>query len=282
MTTEQTTVAASTTPQPPDLRAIKGRQQQTWSAGDYARVGNTILLAAELLCEAVDLRGGQRVLDVAAGSGNAALAAARRFADATATDYVPALLDEARRRAAAEGLSLAFQEADAEDLPFPEASFDVLLSTFGAMFAPDHEQVARELLRVCRPGGKIGMTNWTPEGFLGDFFRTMGRHVPPPAGVRSPMLWGVEDHLRALFGESLSELTVTRRHFVFRQRSPRAWIDYFRTYYGPTLKAFASLDAARQDALVADLEALIARHNGADDGTMVVRAEYLEVVATRR
>jgi len=265
----------------PDLRAVKGRQQATWSAGDYARVGNIILLTAELLCEAVDLRGGQRVLDVAAGSGNAALAAARRFAEVTATDYVPALLEEARKRAVVEGLSLTIQEADAEQLPFPDASFDVVLSTFGAMFAPDHEQVARELMRVCRPGGKIGMTNWTPEGFLGDFFRTMGKHVPPPAGVRSPMLWGSEEHLRNLFGEAVN-LNVTRRIFVFRQRSPRAWIDYFRTYYGPTLKAFESLDEARQGPLVADLEALIARHNIADDGTMIVHAEYLEIVATRR
>lgn len=271
----------TTTATTPDLRAIKGRQQLTWAAGDYARVGNVILISAELLCEAVDIRGGQRVLDVAAGSGNAALAAARRFARVTATDYVPALLDEARKRAAVEGLDLAFQEADAEALPFPDASFDVVLSTFGAMFAPDHEQVARELARVCRPGGKIGMVNWTPEGFLGDFFRTMGKHVPPPAGVRSPMLWGSEGHLRALFGDAVA-LTTTRRMFVFRQASPRAWIDYFRTYYGPTLKAFAALDEAGQGRLIADLEETIARHNVADDGTMVVPAEYLEVVAVRR
>ena len=282
VTTQMTTVTIPTPAPAPDLQAIKGRQQATWSAGDYARVGNVILLTAELLCEAVDLRGGQRVLDVAAGSGNAALAAARRFADVTATDYVPALLEEARKRAAAEGLTLAFQEADAERLPFPDASFDAVLSTFGAMFAPDHEQVARELLRVCRPGGKIGMTNWTPEGYLGDFFRTMGRHVPPPAGLRSPMLWGSEDHLRRLFGDGVSDLAVTRRLFAWRQRSPRAWIDFFRAYYGPTLKAFASLDGARQDQLVADLEALIQRHNVAGDGTMVVHAEYLEVVAVRR
>lgn len=268
--------------QAPDLEMIKGRQQKTWSAGDYARVGNIILITAELLCEAVDVRGGQRVLDVAAGSGNAALAAARRFADVTATDYVPALLDEARKRAAIEGLDLAFQEADAEHLPFPDASFDVVLSTFGAMFAPDHDQVARELLRVCRPGGKIGMVNWTPEGYLGDFFRAMGQHVPPPAGVRSPMLWGSEEHLRRLFGDGVSDLAMTRRTFALRQRSARAWIDYFRTYYGPTLKAFESLDGARQEQLTADLETLIARHNAADDGTMVVHAEYLEVVATRR
>ncbi|MFN8541382.1 MAG: methyltransferase domain-containing protein [Thermomicrobiales bacterium] len=280
MVTTATTTAA-TGAQAPDLQAVKGRQQVTWSAGDYSRVGNIILITAELLCEAVNIRAGQRVLDVASGSGNAALAAARRFADVTSTDYVPALLEEGRKRAEAEGLPLAFQEADAENLPFADASFDIVLSTFGAMFAPDHERVARELARVCRPGGTIGLTNWTPEGFLGDFFRTMGKHVPPPAGVRSPMLWGSEGHLRALFGDAIAELTVTRRMFVFRQRSPRAWIDYFRTFYGPTLKAFASLDAAGQERLTADLEAMIQGHNIADDGTMEVHAEYLEVVAVR-
>jgi len=266
----------------PDLQAIKGRQQQTRSAGDYARIGNTVLITAEILCETVDVHSGQRVLDVASGTGNAALAAARRFCDVTATDYVPALLDGGRTRAVAEGLPITFQEADAEHLPFPDASFDVVLSTFGAMFAPDHEQVARELLRVCRPGGKIGMTNWTPEGYLGDFFRTMGQHVPPPAGVRSPMLWGTEAHLRGLFGADSGELRLTRRMFVFRQRSPRAWIDYFRAYYGPTLKAFESLDGAGQDRLIADLEALIERHNVSGDATMIVPAEYLEVVVARR
>jgi SAM-dependent methyltransferase len=266
----------------PDLQAVKGKQQVTWSAGDYSRIGNVILITAELLCEAVDVHGGQQVLDVASGSGNAALAAARRFCDVTSTDYVPALLEEGRKRAIAEGLPLRFQEADAEHLPFEDGSFDVVLSTFGAMFAPDHQQVARELVRVCRAGGKIGMTNWTPEGFLGDFFRTMGKHVPPPAGVQSPMLWGSEAYLHGLFGDNLSNLTLTRRIFVFRHRSPGAWIDYFRTFYGPTLKAFQSLDGPNQERLVADLEALIARHNVSGDDTMVVPAEYLEVVAVRR
>jgi SAM-dependent methyltransferase len=279
VTTESTTIA--TPAQTPDLKAVKGRQQVTWSSGDYSRVGNIILITAELLCEAVNPRAGQRVLDVASGSGNAALAAARRFCDVISTDYVPALLDEGRKRAEAEGLPLAFQEADAENLPFDDASFDVVLSTFGAMFAPDHERVASELARVCRPGGKIGMTNWTPEGFLGDFFRTMGKHVPPPAGVRSPMLWGSEGRLRAIFGDAIGELAVTRRMFVWRQPSPRAWIDYMRTFYGPTLKAFESLDGAAQERLVADLEAMIAGHNVATDGTMEVHAEYLEVVAVR-
>lgn len=268
--------------QTPDLQAVKGRQQVTWSAGDYSRIGNVILITAELLCEVMDLHSGQQVLDVASGSGNAALAAARRFCDVTSTDYVPSLLEEGRKRAEAEGFPMRFQEADAEALPFEEASFDVILSTFGAMFAPDHQRVARELVRVCRPGGKIGMTNWTPEGFLGDFFRTMGKHVPPPAGVQSPMLWGSEAHLQRLFGDDVSELRLTRRMYTFRQRSPRAWIDYFRTYYGPTLKAFQSLDGAAQDVLIADLEALIARHNASGDETMVVHAEYLEVVAVRR
>jgi ubiquinone/menaquinone biosynthesis C-methylase UbiE len=279
---EQNTAMHPIPPPLTDLQVIKGRQQVTWSAGDYARIGNTILLTAELLCEAVDLRSGQQVLDVASGTGNAALAAARRFCDVIATDYVPELLEQARVRAEVDGLPLGIQAADAEQLPFPDASFDVVLSTFGAMFAPDHEQVARELVRVCRPGGKIGMTNWTPEGFLGDFFRTMGEHVPPPAGVRLPMLWGSESHLRQLFGESVFELAVTRRTFAFRHHSARSWVDYFRTYYGPTLKAFDALDAARQERLITDLEALTARHNVSDDGTMVVPAEYLEVVAVRR
>ena len=282
LTTSATPMATPTAAATPDLKAIKGRQQATWSSGDYSRVGNTLQIMAELLCEAVDLRAGQRVLDVASGSGNAALAAARRFADVVASDYVPALLEEARARASADGLPMAFEVADAEQLPYPDASFDAVLSTLGAMFAPDHEQTARELLRVCRPGGKIGLVNWTPEGFLGDFFRTMGQHVPPPAGVRSPMLWGSEAHLRAIFGDGIAALTATRRMFVFRQRSPRAWIDYMRTFYGPTFKAFEALDSDGRQALIADLEGLIARHNVADDGTMAVPAEYLEVVATRR
>ncbi len=266
----------------PNLVAIKGRQQLTWGAGDYTRVGNVLVITAEQLCEAIDLHAGQRVLDVASGSGNAALAAARRFCDVTATDYVPALLADGRKRAEADGLTIAFQEADAEQLPFPDASYDVVLSTFGAMFAPDQPQVARELLRVCRPGGKIGMVNWTPEGYLGDFFRTMGKHVPPPAGVRSPMLWGNEDRLRELFGDGVAELTMTRRMFAFRFPSPIFWIDYFRTHYGPTLKAFESLDAPGRERLTADLTALIGRHNTSGDATMVVPSEYLEVVAVRR
>ena len=190
---------------------MKSRQQATWSSGDYAVIGTTLAITGELLCEAVDLRPGQRVLDVAAGNGNATLAAARRWADVTSTDYVAALLERGRARAAAERLPVTFQEADAEDLPFADGSFDVVLSVFGVMFTPNQEQAAQELLRVCRPGGKIGLANWTPDGFIGHVFRTIGKYVPPPPGVKPPALWGTEQRLRELFGDGIAELTVNRR-----------------------------------------------------------------------
>ena len=269
-------------PQTPDFVAIKGRQQQTWASGDYSSVGTTLVIVAEQLCEAVDLRPGQRVLDVATGSGNAAIAAARRFCEVTGIDYVPALLERARERAAAERLTVTFQEGDAEQLPVPDGSFDVVLSTLGAMFAPDQERTARELLRVCRPGGTIGMANWTPEGWIGQMFRVNGRHVPPPAGLKGPPLWGTEARLRELFGDGISSLEVTRRHFVFRYRSVAHWLDFFRSYYGPTQKAFEALDPAGQEALARDLTDLALRFNRSGDETMVVPSEYLEVVATRR
>jgi SAM-dependent methyltransferase len=265
----------------PDLAAVKGRQQRMWASGDFAQIGATITIVGETLCEAVDLRAGQRVLDVAAGAGNAALAAARRFADVTAADYVPALLERGRERAAGERLPVTFVEGDAEALPFPDASFDVVLSTFGVMFAPDQPRAARELLRVCRPGGTIGLANWTPEGWLGDIFRATARHVPPPAGVASPLLWGSEARLRDLFGDGVAELRATRRYFNFRYPSPEDWLAFFRDYYGPTVSAFAALDAAGQAALASDLLEAVAHHNRADDGTMVVPGEYLEVVAIR-
>ena len=265
-----------------DLNAIKARQQATWSSGDYAVIGTTLAITGELLCEAVDLRAGQQVLDVAAGNGNATMAAARRWADVTSTDYVPALLERGRAKAEAERLSVRFQEADAEDLPFADASFDVVLSVFGVMFTPNQEQAAGELLRVCRPGGKIGLASWTPEGFIGNLFRTIGKHVPPPAGVKPPALWGTEARLRELFGDGIAHLEVNRRMFTFRYHSPAHWIDIFRSYYGPTLKAFAALDAAGQAALAADLTELIERFNRGGSDTMLVPSEYLEVVATRR
>jgi ubiquinone/menaquinone biosynthesis C-methylase UbiE len=266
---------------PADLVAVKSRQQATWSSGDYAVIGTTLSITGEMLCEAVDLRAGQRVLDVAAGNGNATMAAARRWADVTSTDYVPALLERGRARAAAERLPVVFQEADAEQLPFADGSFDVVLSVFGVMFTANQEQAASELLRVCRPGGTIGMANWTPDGFIGHVFRTIGKHVPPPAGVKSPALWGTEQRLRELFGNEIAELKLTRRHFVFRYRSPAHWLEVFRTYYGPALKAFGALDAAGQADLAHDLTELLQRFNSGGD-TLAVPSEYLEVVATRR
>jgi ubiquinone/menaquinone biosynthesis C-methylase UbiE len=272
----------TTTQAQPDLIAVKSRQQATWSAGDYAVIGTTLQITGELLCEAVDLRAGQRVLDVAAGNGNATLAAARRWADVTSTDYVAALLEQGRARAAAEHLPVTFQEADAENLPFAAGSFDVVLSVFGVMFTPNQERAAQELLRVCRSGGTIGLANWTPESFIGNVFRTIGKHVPPPAGVKSPALWGTEGRLRELFGDGIADLKITPRYFVFRYRSAQHWIDVFRTYYGPVLKAFAALDVAGQAALAADLAELLERFNRGGAETLTVPSEYLEVVATKR
>jgi SAM-dependent methyltransferase len=265
----------------PDLSAIKQRQQATWAAGDFGIIGTTLQIVGETLCEAVDLRAGERVLDVAAGNGNASLAAARRFADVTSTDYVPGLLEDGRRRAAGDRLAITFREADAEALPFGDGSFDVVLSTFGVMFAPDHARAAGELARVCRPGGRIGLASWTPDGFLGALFRTIGRHVPPPAGVASPMSWGSEPHLHALFGASAARIDVVRREFAFRYVSPEHWLDVFRRFYGPTHKAFASLPAPAAAELEADVLDLLRRQNRDGARSLVVPAEYLEVVITR-
>jgi ubiquinone/menaquinone biosynthesis C-methylase UbiE len=267
---------------PPNLEQIKGRQRATWGSGDYAVVGTTLQIVGENLCEALDLRAGQTVLDVAAGNGNVSLAAARRWCAVTSTDYVGALLERGRARAAAEGLDLTFREADAEALPFPDGSFDAVVSTFGVMFTPDQDKAAAELARVCRPGGKIGLANWTPDGFIGQLFKTIGRHVPPPAGVKSPALWGTRDRIAELFGRSAAAIAAEPRQFTFRYRSPAHFIDVFRTFYGPALKAFAALDEAGREALTADIGALISRFDRADDGTMIVPSEYLEVVITRR
>jgi len=264
----------------PDLTAIKARQQLAWSAGDYAIVGTTLQIVGESLCEAADLRAGQRVLDVAAGNGNASLAAARRWCEVTATDYVPALLDRARTRAGADGLAIEFRQADAESLPFDDASFDAVLSTFGVMFTPDQERAAQELARVCRPGGKIGLANWTPGSMIGELFKLIGRYVPPPAGLKSPALWGTEERLRELFGDQVSAIAATRKHFAFRYRSARHWLDTFRTYYGPMVKAFAAVPADRQGELERDLIALAQRYNRGGEGTLIAPSEYLEVVAT--
>ncbi|WP_208277370.1 class I SAM-dependent methyltransferase [Massilia oculi] len=265
----------------PDLAAIKQRQQATWASGDFAVVGVTLQIVGELLAEAVDVRAGERVLDVAAGNGNATLAAARRFARVTSTDYVPALLEKGRARAAAEGLAIDFREADAEALPFADASFDVALSTFGVMFAPDQARAAAEIRRVVRPGGRIGMANWTPEGFIGQLFKAVGKHIPPPAGLASPLLWGNEDHVRQLFGADALQARITRRMFNFRYASPTHWVHVFRDYYGPLNRAFAALAPSAADALEQDLLALIDRFNTAGPDSMVAPAEYLEIVLTR-
>jgi ubiquinone/menaquinone biosynthesis C-methylase UbiE len=265
-----------------DLAVVKSRQQATWSSGDYAVIGTTLSITGELLCEAVDLRPDQRVLDVAAGNGNATLAAARRWGNVTSTDYVPALLERGRIRASAERLPVTFREADAEALPFDDGSFDVVLSVFGVMFTPNQEQAAQEMLRVCRSGGKIGLANWTPDGFIGHVFRTIGTYISPPAGVKPPALWGTEQRLNELFADGISQLTTTRRMFTFRYRSAEHFLDVFRTYYGPVLKAFAALDTAGQANLARDLTELIERFNQAGAGTLAVPSEYLEVVATRR
>ncbi len=265
-----------------DLVALKARQQAAWSSGDYAVVGTTLQIVGEQLCETLDLHAGQKVLDVAAGNGNVTLAAARRWCDVTSTDYVPALLARGKTRAAADGLTIAFQEADAEALPFDANSFDAVVSTFGVMFTPNQDQAAAEMLRVCKPGGKIGMANWTPEGFIGQLFKTLGKYLPPPAGVRSPAQWGTRTRINEMFGPKAKSIDAEPRDFVFRYRSPEHFVDLFKTYYGPMLKAFAALEEPKQKALRADLIALIGTMNKAADGTVAVPSEYLEVVITKR
>lgn len=262
----------------PDLAAIKQRQQSVWASADFAVIGVTLQIVGESLAEAVDIRAGERVLDVAAGNGNATLAAARRFAEVTSTDYVPALLDKGRERARAEGLAVQFQIADAEQLPFEDGSFDVVLSTFGNMFAPDHHRSASEMLRALRDGGRIGLANWTPDGFIGRLFKVIGAHVPPTAGLKSPALWGTEPYIVELFGAQAAHIHCARRYFNFRYRSAAHWLQVFRDFYGPTHKAFAALDGMAQQALERDIIALLEQMNIAGATSLVVPAEYLEVI----
>jgi ubiquinone/menaquinone biosynthesis C-methylase UbiE len=271
----------NTTVEAVDLGAVKTRQQAAWSTGDYAVVGTTLQIVGECLCEALDLRAGVKVLDVAAGNGNATLAAARRWCDVTSTDYVPALLEAGRRRALAEGHLVTFREADAETLPFADGSFDAVVSTFGVMFTPDQERAARELARVCRPGGRIGLASWTPESFVGEVFKIIGGYIPPSAGVKSPALWGTEPRIDELFAGRAREIWFKKREFVFRYRSPMHWIEVFRTYYGPLTKAYGALDGDGQAALTRDLLALIEQRNRSRDRSLVLPSDYLEVVIER-
>jgi SAM-dependent methyltransferase len=265
-----------------DLTALKLRQQAAWSSGNYAVVGTTLQIVGEQLCETLDLRAGAKVLDVAAGNGMVTLAAARRWCKVTSTDYVPALLEQGRARAAAEGFSIEFMEADAENLPFENETFDTVLSTFGVMFTPNQDRAAAELLRVCKPRGQIGLANWTPEGFIGQVFKTLGKFLPPPAGAKSPALWGTRARLTEMFGAASGSIKAENRVFNFRYRSPEHFLSVFETFYGPIHKAFAALDQQRQIELRNDLHALIVRMNRATDGTMIVPSEYLEVAITKK
>lgn len=268
--------------QAPDMAAVKERMHKVWTSGDYARIGNPLVLIGELLVEAADVRAGDRVLDVATGTGNTAISAARRFCEATGMDLASENIEHARRRAEAEGMNITFEVGDAEDLTYPDAHFDVVLSTLGVMFCPDQEQTASELLRVCRPGGKIGLANWTPDGFIGQMLKTVGGHVPPPPGIKPPTLWGTEERLRELLGDVVSSLETTRRTYNFRYPSAEHFVGWFREYYGPTVRAFGALDESGQEALASDLKALLDERNVSGDGTLVVPSDYLEAVTTKR
>jgi len=261
------------------LEAIKRKQQTAWASGDYSVIGITLQIVGEMLCEAVDLQAGQKVLDVAAGNGNATLAAARRWTEVTALDYVPSLLERARDRAIAERLAITFREGDAENIPFPDGWFDVVLSTFGVMFSPNQERAAQELMRVCAPGGKIGLANWTPDGFIGQLFKIIAKYVPPMPGVKSPSLWGTPQRLIELFGTN-STIQTKRQHFVFRYRSAEHFLEIFRNYYGPLLKAFAILDIENQQNLKQDILRLLRTFNGSTD-KLAVASEYMEIVVSK-
>ncbi len=269
-------------PDNPTPHPVKERQQRAWASGDYAVFGAALTIISELLCEAADLRPGERVLDVATGSGNAALAAARRYCEVTGTDYVPALLEKGRERAAVEGLTIDFREGDAEELPFPNASFDVVLSSVGAMFAPDQEKVAEELVRVCRPGGRICLANWSPGSFAGELGSLFGSYSPKAPGLLPPTLWGSEERLQELLGEGTETIRTVPRTFTFRYPSVERYLDILREYLGPTRETFRALGRENQERLTRDVEELVGRFNRSGDGTMVVPSDYLEVIAIRR
>ncbi len=272
----------ATTIPAPDLAAVKARQQATWASGDYSAVATRIQVVAELLCDAADLRPGDRVLDVATGSGNAAIAAARMGCDVTGIDYVPRLLARGRERAAAERLPVRFRDGDAEDMPVPDGAFDAVTSVFGVMFAPDHQRAAAEMLRVCRPGGTIALAAWTPDGFIGGLLRALTRYVPPPAGLRSPLLWGTGDHVRSLLGGEVTEVALRERTFTWRFASPGDFVSFFATNYGPTLKVFEAVPERARPDLVSDLHELAAAGDRRRDGrTLAIPSTYLELTARR-
>lgn len=275
------TLGETAPPEQPDFHRVKAGQQQTWKAGDYQEIGTRIVLPSEILVEAMGIRSSHKVLDVASGTGNAALAAARRFCDITSTDFVPEMLERGRIRAKAEGLSIIFEEADAENLPYPEDTFDVVLSVFGVMFAPDHTRAAREILRVCRPGGRIGLVSWTPEGLNGRQSQTIARYAPPAPGILPPVLWGTESHIQGLFGEGACDMTFHHRHVTYCYPSPEFQLNFLRTHFGPYITAFAGLDEERQAGLVAEMIANINEFNEADDGTVLFRAAYLEAIVEK-
>jgi ubiquinone/menaquinone biosynthesis C-methylase UbiE len=265
-----------------DLAAVGQIQQKVWSEGDFSIVATVVMMGAEQLAEALDIVPGDRVLDVACGSGNGAIAAARRaWGNTVGVDFVPALLERGRERAAAERLDIDFVEGDASDLPFEDGEFDVVMSIYGAMFAADQEKTAAELLRVCKSGGRIGMANWVPDGFVGEMFMTTAKHAPPPPGVKPPVLWGTEERLRELFGDGISDLRVERRTSVQRFRSADHWLEIFRTYFGPTKVAFERVGADGEEALEADIRELLGRYNRAGDRALVIESDYLQVVADR-
>lgn len=266
----------------PDYAAIKTKQNAAWASGDYAKVGVTLQIAGEELAETMDMAPDTKILDVAAGNGNATLAFARRFCKVTSTDYVGTLLESGKARADVEGHEIQFQVADAENLPFDDAAFDAVVSTYGVMFTPNQQQSAGEMIRVCRSGGKVGMANWTPDSFIGHLFKTLGKHIAPPAGVKSPGLWGSREWIEEHFGPQSNSVSYTLKNFIFRYRSPEHFVDYFRTYYGPMQKAFLALDAGGQEALAQDMHTLIGTFNTATDGSVRIPSEYAEIVVTKQ
>ena len=266
----------------PDLAQLKSTLKSTWSAGDFGQIARHTVVAAQEFIDRTPLKPGMHVLDIACGTGNTAIPAARAGAKVTGVDIATNLLAQARDRAAQENLTIRFDEGDAEELPYPDYSFDVVLTMFGAMFAPRPERVAAEILRVCKPGGHIAMANWTPQGFVGKSFQVTAKVVPPPPGMQPPVLWGDENVVRQRFGPGVSELAATKQISQFNYPyDEKRMVNFFREYFGPTKTAFGRLDAAGQATFAAMLEALWKEHNTATDGSTCVAAEYLDVRATR-